>query len=168
MALVLLTAFLFLAIVSGIAGLMIEAPRAGEQGALRNPAVRDALWVVPGWATVLATHFAVELVGPANLTLEFRHLLGALVVLPFYHAALATLRLIYVSARRIYAHLRGGVYQPRPIPFLEKLAAPVLLIATILGAITEWTRAGASIYFFLFASIAALLVFIRKRAPQPQ
>jgi hypothetical protein len=162
-----MSALILLAIAGGIAGIAIEHQRNPAQSPWRNPAVRDALLAVAGWAALFVVSFAVEFSGE-RLTLEFRHLLGALVMLPFYHAALSTARLIYVSARRIHARMRSATerYQPHPIPFLSRLAAPTLLVSAVLAAITEWFRAGASIFFFLLASITILLAFVRKRAPQ--
>ena len=162
-----LAALILLAMVSGLAGVVIEHQRDPAQSPWRNPAVRDALLAVAGWVALFAVSFAVEL-GGERLTLEFKHLLGALVMLPFYHAVLSTMRLIYVSARRIHARMRSpdALYRPHPLPVVSGLVAPTLFIAAVLAAVTEWFRAGASIFFLLLASIALLLAFIRKRVAQ--
>jgi hypothetical protein len=162
-----LTTLIFLAMTGGIAGIAIESQRTPSLAALRNPAMRDALLAIVGWAALFVLYFAIAFVGVSNMTLEFRQQLGALVTLPLYHAIIATLRLIYLSARRVHAWWRADSAPVRPhaIPFLQKLAAPILFVSAILSAATEWARAGASIYFFLLASIAVLLAFIRKREP---
>lgn len=159
-----LAAFILLAIMGGIAGIAIEHARDPARSFGRNPAVRDALLALVGWAALFALSVAVDLVGE-RLTLEFKHLLGALVMLPFYHAVLSTARLIYVSARRIYARMRSAAepYRPRRVPFLHRLAAPTLFVSAILAAATEWLLAGDSIFFFLLGSIAGLLAFLRRR-----
>lgn len=162
-----MSALVLLAVASGIAGIAIEHRRDPAQSLGRNPAGRDALLAVAGWAVLFLVSFAVELAGE-RLTLEFRHLLGALVMLPFYHAVLSAFRLIYRSARRIHAGLRLGnaPYRPRPVPFLHRLAAPILFVSAVLAAVTEWFRAGASIFLLLLASIALLLALLRRRAAQ--
>jgi hypothetical protein len=160
----LLAALILLAMVSGLAGIVIEQQRDPARSPWRNPAVHDALLAVVGWAVLFAVSFAVELVGE-RLTLEFRHLLGALVMLPFYHAVLSGLRLVYVSARRIHARMGSTMtpYRPHPIPLLQSLAAPILFVSAMLAAVTEWFRAGGSIFFLLLASIAVLLALVRRR-----
>ena len=157
-----LTAFLFLAIIGGIGGIVLEGHRLAK-GA-DNPATRDAMWPIIGWGVLFALYLAVEYVGAQNLTAEFRMQLGTLAVLPFYYAVLATLRLIWRSGRRIQARLAGT--EPvvwHAIPLLGALAAPVLFLGAVLSAATELARAGASLSFLLLASVAVLLALIHQR-----
>jgi hypothetical protein len=122
---------------------------------------------IVGWGTLFALYLAIEFVGVQNLTAEFRTQLGTFAVLPFYYAMLATLWLIWRSARRIVARLRGQepVVVWRAIPFLDALAFPLLFVSAIISAATELTRAGVSLSFLLLASVAALFAFVRKRPP---
>ena len=159
---VLLTAFLFLAIVGGLIGILIEGRRikAGES----NPALHDAIFSVAGWAALFALYLAIELVGAQNLTAEFRMQLGTFAVLPFYYAVLATAWLIWRSARRIHAWaLNREPVAWRAVPLLSRLAFPLLFAAAIASAATEFARAGFSLSFFLLASVAAVLALIHKR-----
>lgn len=158
-----LTAFLFLAIVGGIAGIILEGRRGlGPDG--HNPATRDAMWPIIGWAVLFALYLAIEYVGAQNLTPEFRTQLGTLAVLPFYYAVLATARLIWRSARRIYARLAHR--EPvawRAVPLLDRLAFPLLFVAAVLSAGTEFVSGNFSLSFFLLASVVALLALLWKR-----
>jgi hypothetical protein len=159
---ILLTAFLFLAIVGGVIGILLEGRRikAGES----NPALHDAIFSVAGWATLFALYLAIELVGAQNLTAEFRMQLGTFAVLPFYYAVLATAWLIWRSARRIHARaLNREAVAWRAVPLLGRLAFPLLFAAAIASAVTEFARAGLSLSFFLLASVAAVLALIHKR-----
>lgn len=159
---ILLTAFLFLAIVGGLIGIVLEGRRikAGEP----NPALRDAIFSVAGWAALFGLYLAIEFIGAQNLTAEFRMQLGTFAVLPFYYAVLATAWLIWRSARRIHARLLNR--EPvawRAVPLLGRLAFPLLFVAAILSAATEFARAGLSLSFFLLASVAAVLALVHKR-----
>jgi hypothetical protein len=165
---ILLTAFLFLAVVGGLIGIVLEGRRiaAGES----NPALRDAVYPIGGWAMLFALYLAIEYVGAQNLTLEFRMQLGTFAVLPFYYAVLATAWLIWRSVRRIRARLRDR--EPitwHAVPLLGRLAFPLLFVAAILSAATEFARDGLSLSFFLLASVALLLALIHRRpaAPRP-
>jgi len=93
-AFVVLTAFLFLAIVGGVIGIMLEGRRIPAGAFTRNPATRDTVYPIVGWATLFAIGLLVEYVGAQNLTDEFKMQLGTVAVLPLYYAALATARLI--------------------------------------------------------------------------
>ena len=160
---ILLTALLFLAIVGGLIGIALEGRRLAGSGA-HNPATHDTIYPIAGWAALFALYLAIEFVGAQNLTAEFRMQLGTFAVLPFYYAVLATAWLIWRSARRIHARLRHR--EPptwRAVPLLGRLAFPLLFVAAILSAATEFLRAGASLGFFLLASVAALLAFLWKR-----
>jgi len=168
LAFVLLTAFLFVAIVGGIIGIVLEGRRLGS-GA-DNPATRDTVYPIVGWALLFALYLAIEFVGAQNLTAEFRMQLGTFAVLPFYYAVLATAWLTWRSARRIAARLRGP--EPvvwRTVPLLGRLAFPLLFGSAILSAATEVARDRFSLSFFLLASVAALLALIHRRpaAPSP-
>ncbi len=160
----LLTAFLFLAIVGGIVGIVLEGRRIPAGSGAHNPATRDAVYPIVGWAVLFAIYLLVEYVGPQNLTGGFKDQLGTVAVLPFYYAALATARLIWRSARRIYAWLRGR--EPvawRVVPVLGRLAFPLMLASAILSAATEFMRDRVSIGFLLLASVAALFALLQKR-----
>jgi hypothetical protein len=162
LAFVLLTAFLFVAIVGGIIGIVLEGRRLGS-GA-DNPATRDTVYPIVGWALLFALYLAIEFVGAQNLTAEFRMQLGTFAVLPFYYAVLATAWLTWRSARRIVARLRGQ--EPavwRAAPLLGRLAFPLLFGSAILSAATELARDGFSLSFFLLASVAALFACLWKR-----
>ena len=88
------TALLFLAILGGVAGILLERQRAPAQPAWRNPAIRDALLPIAGWASLFGLDLAVALIGAQNMPVGIKHLLGTLAVLLLYYALLATLRLI--------------------------------------------------------------------------
>jgi hypothetical protein len=162
LAFILLTAFLFLAIVGGVLGIVLEG-RCLPAGA-HNPATRDTVYPIAGWAGLFALYLAIELVGAQNLTVEFRMQLGTFAVLPFYYAVLATAWLIWRSARRVAARLatRDPIVW-RAVPLLGRLAFPLLFASAILSAGTEFMRAGLSLGFLLLASLAALLALLRKR-----
>jgi hypothetical protein len=159
---ILLTAFLFLAIVGGLIGIVLEGRRVPALA--HNPATRDTMFPIVGWATLFAIYLLVEYVGAQNLTLEFRMQLGTFAVLPFYYAVLATAWLTWRSARRIVARLRGR--EPmvwRTVPLLGRLAFPLLFGSAILSAATELARDGLSLSFFLLASVAVLFACLWKR-----
>jgi hypothetical protein len=156
------TAFLFLAIVGGIVGIVLEGRRLAKGD--HNPATRDTVYPIVGWAALFALYLAVEFVGAQNLTLEFRMQLGTFAVLPFYYAVLATAWLIWRSARRIHARLRGGgPVAWRAVPLFDRLAFPLLFVSAILSAATEYVHDGFSLSFFLLASVAALLALLHRR-----
>jgi len=149
-----ITAFLFLAIVGGIVGIVLEGRRIPAGSGTHNPATRDTVYPIVGWAVLFIIYLAVEYVGAESLTAEFKMQLGTLAVLPFYYAVLATARLIWVSGRRIVARLRGR--EPvawRGVPLLGRLAFPVMFVAAVASAATEFVRAGFSLSFFLLASV---------------
>ncbi len=117
MTFLVLTAFVLLAMIGGIAGIVIEQQRDPSPAPWRNPAIRDAIFPVAGWGALFALDISVTLIGELRLPVTFKHLLGTLAVLVFYYAVLATLRLIYRSARRLRARLRARDRQPRFRPF---------------------------------------------------
>ena len=162
-----ITAFLFLAIVGGLIGIVLEGRRIPAGGAAHNPATRDTVYPIVGWAVLFAIYLLVEYVGAESLTAEFRMQLGTFAVLPFYYATLATARLIWVSGRRIVARLRSP--EPvawRRIPVLGRLAFPVMLIAALASAATEFMSESFSLSFFLLASVAAVMALIHRRNQQ--
>jgi hypothetical protein len=159
---VVITIFIFVAIVGGLIGIILEGRRA-PIGVRDNPATTDAVYPIVGWAILFALYLALVAVGDENLTLEFKNQLGTLAVLPFYYAVLATARLIWRSARRIYARLSGP--EPvawRAIPFLSALRFPLLFLSALLSAATELLRAGLSLSFLLLMSVLVFVAFIRK------
>lgn len=163
-----ITAFLFLAIVGGIIGIVLEGRRIAPGSGAHNPATRDTVYPIVGWAVLFALYLAIEYVGAQNLTAEFKMQLGTLAVLPFYYAVLATARLIWRSGRRIAARLRGR--EPvawRRIPVLGRLAFPVMFVSALLSAGTEFARLDFSLSFFLLASVAVLLALIHRRPIDP-
>jgi hypothetical protein len=113
---------------------------------------------------LFAIYLLVEYVGAESLTAEFRMQLGTFAVLPFFYAVLATAWLIWRSARRIAARFLGSVLVVwRPIPVLGRLAFPLLFVAALASAATEFARAGFSLSFFLLASVALLLALLHRR-----
>jgi hypothetical protein len=157
-----ITAFLFLAIVGGIVGIVLEGRHVAK--GWHNPATHDTVFPIVGWGVLFALYLAIEFVGAQNLTGEFRMQLGTIAVLPFYYALLATARLIWRSARRIHAWLvhREPVAW-RAVPLLGRLAFPVMFVSALLSAATEFMRAGFSLSFFLLASVAMLFALLWKR-----
>ena len=159
-----ITAFLFLAIVGGLLGIVIEGRRIPSGSGAHNPATRDTVYPIVGWAVLFAIYLLVEYVGAESLTAEFRQQLGTFAILPFYYAVLATARLIWRSARRIHARiLRREPVAWRPIPVIGRLAFPVLFISAVASAATEFMRLGFSLSFFLLASVAVLLALLHRR-----
>ena len=161
-----ITAFLFLAIVGGIAGIVLEGRRIPAGSGGHNPATRDIVYPIVGWAALFVIYLFIEYIGTESLTAEFRMQLGTFAVLPFYYAVLATARLIWRSARRIHARLaRREPVAWRPVPLLGGLAFPLMFVSAVLSAGTEWIRDGFSLSFFLLGSVAVLLALLH---PRPQ
>jgi len=162
-----LTLFIFLAIVGGIIGIVLEGRRIEGSGA-HNPATHDTVFPIVGWAILFALNLAIEYVGAQNLTTGFKSQLGTLAVLPFFYGILTTGWLIWRSGRRIHARLRGR--EPvawRTIPLLHALRFPILFLSAILSAAVECWFAGLSLSFFLLAGITMLLALIRKPVVSP-
>ena len=159
---IVITIFIFVAIVGGLIGIILEGRRA-PAGVRHNPATTDAVYPIVGWAILFVLYLGLEFVGDENLTPEFKTQLGTLAVLPFYYAVLATVRLIWRSARRIYARLTGN--EPvawRTIPYLDALRFPVLFLSAVLSAATELQRGSFSLSDLLLLSVVALLALIRR------
>jgi hypothetical protein len=158
-----LTLFIFLAIVGGIIGIILEGRRIPPGTGAHNPATHDTVFPIVGWATLFAIYLLVENVGTENMTPGFRQQLTTLWVLPLNYAALATAWLIWRSARRILARVRGS--EPvvwRSVPYLGVLRFPILLLAAFLSAALEFWSAQLSLSFFLLAGIVVLFALIRK------
>src|SRR5262245_53903054 len=102
-----ITAFIFLAILGGLVGIVLEGRRTEAGG--HNPATQDTVFPIVGWATLFALYLALLLVAAEDLTPGFRAQLGTLAVLPFFYAVFSTAWLIWRSARRIHAGATGGL-----------------------------------------------------------
>jgi hypothetical protein len=158
-----LTVFIFLAIVGGIIGIILEGRRIPPGTGAHNPATHDTVFPIVGWAALFAIYLLVENVGTQNMTPGFRHQLATLWVLPLNYAVLATAWLIWRSARRIHAFMRGT--EPvvwRSLPYLGVLRFPILLPAAILSAALQYSSTRFSLGFFLLAGIAVLFALLRK------
>jgi hypothetical protein len=163
------TALFFLAILGGVAGILLERQRAPAQSFWDNPAVRDALLPIAGWMSLVGIDAAVAWVGAQNIPIRIRHLLGTLAVLVLYYALLATLRLVYRSARRIAARLRSGrqPYQPRAIPLLGRLRFPTLFMSAVLAALSVLYYDGLTLNLAFMAAIVAVLGLVRRAQAAP-
>jgi hypothetical protein len=158
-----LTLFIFLAIVGGIIGIILEERRIQAGSGAHNPATHDTVFPIVGWAILFALYLAIEYIGAQNLTAGFKAQLGTIAVLPFFYGMLATGWLIWRSGRRIHARMRDR--EPviwHAIPLLHALRFPILLLAAILSAAMEYWFSGFSLGFFLLAGIAMLFALIRK------
>jgi hypothetical protein len=164
-----LTALVFVAILGGMAGILLERQRAPAQPGWRNPAVRDALLPIAGWASLFMLDRAVALIGAHNLPVRPKHLLGTLAVLLLYYALLATLRLIYCSARRVAARLGGDrqPYQPRAVPLLGRLRFPTLFMSAALAALSVLYYDGLTLNLAFMAAIVAVLGFVHRTQEAP-
>jgi hypothetical protein len=159
------TLLVFLAVIGGIAGILIESERKDERPAGCNPAVRDALFPVAGWAAFFALYGFVIAIGGDQMPIAFKHLLGTLAVLVFYYAVLATVVLILVSVRRMTLRL---LYPDRPvrplsIPLFDRFAWPTLFLSAFLAAISVFLYDGFSQNFAFIACLLALTAIVRKR-----
>src|SRR5262249_44641561 len=133
-----LTALLLLAMLGASAGVLLENQRNPSRSLWSNPAVRDALLPLAGWGSLFALDFSVTLVGEHRMPVGFKHLLGTLALLLLYYAVLSTLYLIYRSGERALARLRPDErpVRSRAIPFLSRLAFPILFVSSALAAIS--------------------------------
>jgi hypothetical protein len=159
-----LTALLFLGMVGGIAGIVLENRENASGPPWRRESVRDAMLPIAGWGSLALLHAAVVLFGEDRLDTGFKHLLGTLALLLFYYAILATLRLIYRANRRVLARFYSGTASVkwRPIPFVSRLAFPTLFIGAVLAAATVAWYERFSQNFVFMACVVVLLAFIRR------
>jgi hypothetical protein len=158
-----ITAFIFLAIVGGLIGIVLEGRRIAAGSGADNPATRDTVFPIVGWASLFALYLALEFVADGEMTSGFKAQLGTLAKLLLFYAALSTAWLIWRSGRRIHASMTG--HWPvawRTIPFLRTLRFPILFVAALASAATEFTVGGFAFTDLLFASVVALLALIRK------
>jgi len=161
------TLLVFLAVIGGIAGILIESQRERAPPARRNPAVRDALFPVAGWTAFFALYALVVAIGDENMPVAFKHLLGTLAVLLFYYAVLATFVLILVSIRRIALRLRYSHQPIRPllIPVLGRLAWPTLFVSALFATISVFLYDGFSQNFLFIAGLLGLTAIVLKPTP---
>lgn len=163
-AVLILAAFVLVAAIGGIAGIFIEQRRSPAQTFRQNPAVRDALLPVAGWASLVALYGLLILFGAYELPATIKHLLAALALVLYFYAALATLRLIYRSGRRIVARILvpDAPLVFRPLPILGRLAFPTLFVSALISAIAVFWHDGLSPNFIVVACVLALLAVVRK------
>jgi hypothetical protein len=160
-----ITAFIFLAIVGALAGIVLEGRRIPERSGAHNPATRDTVFPIVGWACLFALYLALEFVTADEMTWGLKTQLGTLATLLFYYAVLATAWLIWRSARRIHAGMTGRwPVMWREIPFLRRLRFPILFVAAIAAAATDITFDGLSISDLILASTVVLLALLWKPA----
>jgi hypothetical protein len=166
-AFVAITIFIFLAILGGVLGIMLEGRRMARDR--DNPATRDTMFPILGWATLFALHLALSFVRDEAMTPEFRWLLGTLAVVPFFYAVFATAWLIWRSARRIHAGVTGRwPVRWHTIPYLRRLRFPILFLGAVASAALEFSRATFSFSDALLASIVVLLALLqRPERPHP-
>jgi hypothetical protein len=162
-AFVAITAFIFLAIVGGLIGIVLEGRRIPAGGAEHNPATHDTVFPIVGWASLFALYLALEFVADDEMTFGFKTQLGTLATLLLLYATLSTAWLIWRSARRIHAHVTGRwPVAWRAIPFLRVLRFPILFVAAAISAATELAIGTFWLTDLMFASVAVLLALIRK------
>jgi hypothetical protein len=163
------TALLFLAILGGVAGILLERQRAPARPAWRNPAIHDAVLPIAGWTSLFVLDLAVALIGAQNIPVGIKHLLGTLAVLLLYYALLATLRLIWRSLRRIAARLRHGRQPtgPRAIPLLGRLRFPTLFVSAVLAAVSVLYYDGLTLNLLFMGVIVAVLGIVHRPRGEP-
>jgi hypothetical protein len=128
-----------------------------------NPATRDTVFPIVGWASLFALYLALSFVRDEDMTPGLKWQLGTLAVVPFFYAVFATAWLIWRSARRIYAGVTGRwPVRWRTIPYLGALRFPILFVGAVASAAFEFSRADFSLSDALLASIVVLLALIRK------
>jgi hypothetical protein len=157
------TAFIFLAIVGGLAGMVLEARRIPPGSGAHNPATQDTVFPIVGWASLFALYLALEFVTADQMTWSLKTQLGTLATLLLYYAVLATAWLIWRSARRIHASITGRwPVAWRQIPFLRRLRAPILFVAAVAAAATDFSFGGITISDLMLASIVVFLALLWK------
>lgn len=160
-----LSTLLLLAMLGGAAGILLEARQGTSRSLWQNFAVRDAMLPIAGWGSLFLLDLVVTLMGENRLPVRFKHILGTLAVLLFYYAVLSTLRLIYLSVRRIHARLRHIELRAaaRPLPLLRRLAFPTLFVSAVLATLSVCLYDGLSQNFIFIAGVLALLGLLRRR-----
>src|SRR5262249_35401916 len=117
-----ITAFIFVAIVGALAGMVLEARRIPPGSRAHNPATQDTVFPIVGWVCLFALYRALEFVAAEQMTWGFKIQLRTLVPLLLCYAVLAPIWLIWRSARRIHASMTGRwPVTWRSIPFLRRL-----------------------------------------------
>jgi hypothetical protein len=163
-AFVAITIFIFLAILGGVIGIVLEGRRMPPGG--DNPATRDTVFPIVGWASLFALYLALSFVPDEDLTPGFKWQLGTLAVVPLFYAVFATAWLIWRSARRIHAGVTGRwPVRWRTIPYLGALRFPILFIGAVASAALEFSRAEFSLSDALLASVVVLLALLQKPKP---
>jgi len=158
-----ITAFIFLAIVGGLIGIVLEGRRIPPGSGVHNPATRDTVFPIVGWASLFALYLALEFVADDEMTFELKTQLGTVATLLLCYAALSTAWLIWRSARRMHASVTGRwPVAWRSIPFLRTLRFPILFLAAAASAAMEFSVGRFSLTDLMFASVVVLLVLIRK------
>jgi hypothetical protein len=159
-----LAAFVLVAMVGGVVGIALERRSSPAQPALQNAAVRDALLPVAGWASLAALYGFLVLFGEYELPAAIKHLLATFALVLYFYAALATLRLIYRSGRRIVARILAPKEPPvfRPLPVLGRLAFPTMFVSALLSTIAVFWHDGVSPNFVFVAVLLALIFVTRK------
>jgi hypothetical protein len=158
-----ITAFIFLAIVGGLIGIVLEGRRIPAGSGAHNPATHDTVFPIVGWASLFALYLALGFVADDEMTFEFKTQLGTVATLLFFYAALATAWLIWRSGRRIHASITGRwPVAWRAIPFLHILRFPILFVAALASAATEFSVGSFSLTDLMFASVVLLLALLWK------
>jgi hypothetical protein len=160
-----ITAFIFLAIVGGLAGIVLEGRRIPEGSGAHNQATQDTVFPIVGWASLFALYLALEFVTADQMTWSLKTQLGTLATLLLYYAVFATAWLIWRSARRIHASVTGRwPVAWRQIPLLRRRRAPILFVAAAAAAATDFSFGGIAISDLLLASIVIFLALLWKPA----
>lgn len=165
------TAFLLLAMVGGVAGIVLERRQGTAPAPWRDGAARDALMPVAGWGSLIVLNPAVTLIGGTALPVGVLHLIGTFAVLLLYYAVLSTLRLIYRSLRRIHAAVRagGGRYRPRPLPVLGRLRFPTLFVSAVLATLSVLWFDGLTRNLAFSAAVLVLIAIVpARRGDEPR
>jgi hypothetical protein len=163
-----ITAFIFLAIVGGLIGIVLEGRRIPPGSGAHNPATHDTVFPIVGWASLFALYLALQFVAADEMTFGFKTQLGTVATLLFCYASLATAWLIWRSARRIHARVTGRwPISWRAIPFLRRLRFPILFVAATAAAAIEFSFGGFALPDLMFASVVVLLALLWKPRAGP-
>jgi hypothetical protein len=161
-----LTALLLLAMLGASAGVLLENQRNPSRSLWNNFATREALLPLAGWGSLFALDFSVTLVGEHRMAVGFKHLLGTLALLLLYYAVLSTLYLIYRSGERVLVRLPPDArpVKSRAIPFLSRLAFPILFLSSALAAISVLYYDGLSQNLVFIGCIALVAAIVPRSA----